>query len=485
MADTSRPASWFRHRGAGAVLCGIAALVVGSILRMLATRGELWIDELWSLLHVSTITNPVEIFTKVKHDNNHLLNSLWMWACLWVRPPTAFDLRIPSLIFGIAILSVLFAQTRSTKEKSINTLWLGLVAFSYPLTLYGSEARGYSLTLLCALLGYRCLVRLLHDPHDNKAITLFGLVGVVGCISHAIYVLFLAPALMWLIWRALTSPLKENSRNLRRYGMAPPVMTASLLTFTFSKGMELGGAPLLPYLEVAATTMSVSFGGASLSSINADATGWSLFLGISIIALCCIELVAWMRSGDPRAILIALILATPWGAVVLFQPHFILPRYFIIQILFLYFVAARFLVRLARQGRFGRIVCVGIMTAYLAGNVLHTVHLIERGRSHFVEIFTALRKNSGNIPVSVGGDQDYQNALRMAYAGMTPHDINYVNNYLTSTESPHFIIRESIDAYEVFPDTFRTPRGTRYQKVKSYRAPLLNGSNVCMYEIAP
>jgi hypothetical protein len=125
------------------------------------------------------------------------------------------------------------------------------------------------------------------------------------------------------------------------------------------------------------------------------------------------------------------------------------------------------------------------VAAYLAGNTLHTYQLISRGRSHFVEIFTALRKNSGNIRVSVGGDQDYQNALRMAYAGMTPHDINYVNDYLTSTESPHFIIRESIEPYEVFPDTFRTPQGTRYQKVKSYRAPLLNGSNVCIYEIAP
>lgn len=485
MADTSRRASWFRHRGAGAVLFGIAALVVGSILRMLATRGELWIDELWSLLHVSTITNPVEIFTKVKHDNNHLLNSLWMWACVQLGAPSSLNVRLPSLVCGLLLLYAILRQTRSNDEKAANIVWLGLVAFSYPIMLYGTEARGYSLSLLCALLGYLSLVRLLRDPDDDRAIKIFGLVGVMGCLSHAIYVLFLAPAFLWVVWRVSSSPLKDNSRSVLRYGLAPPILTAGILTLTFYTGMEIGGAPLLPYLEVAATTISVAFGGGALSSVNADVTGWSLFLVVSIVTVSCIELIAWIRSGDPRAILIALILATPWVAVAVSQPHFILPRYFIIQLLFAYLLVARFLVRLMNQGKFGTIVCATLVAAYLAGNTLHTYQLISRGRSHFVEIFTALRKNSGNIPVSVGGDQDYQNALRMAYAGMTPHDINYVNDYLTSTESPHFIIRESIEPYEVFPDTFRTPQGTRYQKVKSYRAPLLNGSNVCIYEIAP
>jgi hypothetical protein len=100
-----------------------------------------------------------------------------------------------------------------------------------------------------------------------------------------------------------------------------------------------------------------------------------------------------------------------------------------------------------------------------------------------VEIFTSLRESNATAPVSVGGDQDYQNALRMAYAGVSADEINYIDDYLTSTEAPRFIIRESIDAYEVFPETFLTPQGTRYQTVKSYRAPLLNGSNVYVYEI--
>jgi uncharacterized membrane protein len=461
---------------------GIAVLLVGTIFRMLATGGELWLDELWSLLHVSTITNPTEIFTKVRHDNNHLLNSLWMWICLWVGSPTPLAVRIPSLLCGVIILYLLFTQIRS-EERTTNTVWLALVAFSYPLTLYGTEARGYSLTLLCALVSYLSLVRLLRDPYDGKAIIAFGMCGVVGSLSHAIYVLFLAPALMWVLWQVVTSRLKDNSRYLIRYGMVPPILTSLVLTLTFYKGMEIGGAPLLPYLEVAATTTSVAFGGVALSSINAEATGWSLFLAISIVTVCIIEIIAWMRSGDPRALLVTLILLTPWVAVATFQPHFILPRYFIIQLLFAYLVAARFLVRLMQQGRFGSLVCAVLMIAYLAGNLLHTYQLIERGRSHFVEIFTTLKNTAGTV--TVGGDQDFQNSLRLAYAGFSANELSYINSYRTSTTAPRFIIRESIDAYEEFPETFSTSQAHSYHKVRTLRAPLLNGSNVYMYEIVP
>jgi hypothetical protein len=484
MSDTSQQASSFRHGGIAVTVWGIAALSVGCILRILGAGGELWVDELWSLLHVSSITNPVEIFTKIKHDNNHLLNSLWMWVCLWMRSPTPLELRLPSLMCAGITLYLLFQKGRSADERHTNVVWLGLVAFSYPLILYCSEARGYSLTVLCAVVAYQCLERLLREPHNNRAIAIFSGVSIVGCLSHAIYVLFLTPSLIWLAWRSLIPPLNDNARTLLRYGILPPIIGALLLTFTFYKGIEIGGAPLLPYLEVAATTISVAFGGDALSSVNADATGWSLFLVVTVITVCTIELIAWIRSGDPRAILIALILATPWGAVAVLQPHFILPRYFIIQTLFLYLVAARFICRLAHRSRLGLIVSVLLTTGYLTGNVLHTTHLIQRGRSHFVEIWSWLAEKKEGDPVTVGGDQDYQNGLRMAYAGVSLEDILYVRDYRTSTESPRFIVRESLDAYEVLPETFRTRQGATYTRIKSYKAPLLNGSNVYLYEIA-
>ncbi len=60
----------------GLMLAGILA----GILRAFAARGELWLDEIWSLVTVrQTIKNPIEIITVLKLDNNHFINSLLIW----------------------------------------------------------------------------------------------------------------------------------------------------------------------------------------------------------------------------------------------------------------------------------------------------------------------------------------------------------------------------------------------------------------------
>lgn len=483
MSDTSLEASSFRHALSPVLLVSTMVALLGVILRIDATEGELWLDELWSLLNVSPLTSPIEIVTKVKHDNNHLLNSLWMWGWGPIQPPLVY--RLPSLIFSAILLLLLLLKTPRELSRRGSTLWLALVAFSYPLTLYGTEARGYSLTLLCAALAFLSLVRLTSEPFDKRAIGTFAIAGIVGCLSHAIYALFLTPALAWLLWRLASSPMGHNSRTILWGAIVPPILFASLLTLTFYRTMEIGGAPLLPYLEVAASTISVSFGGETLSSIEPAVTGWNLFLGVAVILACVAELIAWIRSGSPVAVLVALILITPWITVSLLQPHFILPRYFIIQIFFAYLLAARLLDRLSRQSRFGAVVAGVLLLGFIVGNLTRTATLVSLWRSHFVEAFTTLSSQSGES-ITVGGDQDFQNSLRLTYAKIVAPAtarLTYVPSYRTATTPPRFIVRETLEAYEVFPSEFTTPQGARYHEVLRYRAPQLNGSHVTVYEV--
>lgn len=481
-ASLSPPSALHRPNLIG--LVGFMAIVAGAVLRCAAVNGELWLDELWSLLKVSDLSNPIDILTKVKHDNNHILNSLWMW--LWGATQPSFVYRIPALLCSLLLLLALYPRKRTTHpETAVMIVWLTLVALSYPLTLYGSEARGYSLVVLCAALAYLSLTKLVAHPFDLRAIVTFALCGIVGCLSHAIYVLFLAPAVAWLIWRVAVSRLRDNSRALLWYGIVPPIGVALLLILTFYRGMEIGGAPLMPYLEVAASTISVSFGGEALSSVNAHVTGWSVFLALFVTVICLIELVAWLRSGDPLAYLVGLILVTPWIAVAVIQPHFILPRYFIIQVLFAYLVTARFLERLARQGTFGAMVATVLVLTFTAAQVRHTLNLVAVGRSHFVQIFEAIASGVPNSERTVGGDQDFQNGLRLAYARKVAPEtasITYVSNYRSASSPPHFVIREALDAYEELSNEWRSPQGALYREFRRYPAPPLNGSYVTVYE---
>jgi len=82
-----------------------ATLVLAAAARVAGSRNELWLDEVWSLEMARQVASPVEIFTVARHDNNHFLNTLWLYAFRGHDAPAL--LRAHSIAAGIA--SVLLA----------------------------------------------------------------------------------------------------------------------------------------------------------------------------------------------------------------------------------------------------------------------------------------------------------------------------------------------------------------------------------------
>ena len=60
------------------MMCGLLVLSAG--LRLLAARGDLWLDELWSLSFARQMTSPLDVWTAIHHDNNHPLNTLYLFV---------------------------------------------------------------------------------------------------------------------------------------------------------------------------------------------------------------------------------------------------------------------------------------------------------------------------------------------------------------------------------------------------------------------
>jgi hypothetical protein len=390
---------------------------------------------------------------------------------------------------------VLFRHLNDREGSGPLVTWLILIATSYPVILYCTEARGYSLTVLMSVIAYLSLRHLIKSPSDSKAMFAFSIASIIGCISHAIYILFLAPAVAWIGYCIITSTMRSDSQKLLRIALLPPVLVATVLTATFYTGMEIGGAPLLPYLEVAASTISVAFGGEPLSASSPAVTGWSIFWAVFMSTVCLSELFMWLRSKDPRAVLVALILITPWTAVAVLQPHFILPRYFLIQVVFAYLLMARFLCRLLGRNFVGKGVAVLMLLSIVIANTRHTYQLWSLGRSHFLQIFhsASTAPSVGGETPSLGGDQDFQNSLRLRYAkvrilGLVPlqyrRPLAYVQSYRTSHEKPLFIVRETLDAFEVLPPSFTLPSGATYNLIRTFKAPPLSSSHVYVYELS-
>ena len=106
------------HRAATAILIA-AVFIAATYVRIVASTGDLWFDEIWTLIMVDNLASPLEVFTRLHHDNNHYLNSIFLY---WMGPDRALLLyRVPSLLAGMGTmaLAVMIARQRGRIEALI------------------------------------------------------------------------------------------------------------------------------------------------------------------------------------------------------------------------------------------------------------------------------------------------------------------------------------------------------------------------------
>ena len=76
-----------------AVVVAIACLAI-----VAAARGDLWLDEIWSIDFARAASTPLDIFA-IHHDNNHVLNTLYLYV---VRSQSAtYAFRLFAILCGI------------------------------------------------------------------------------------------------------------------------------------------------------------------------------------------------------------------------------------------------------------------------------------------------------------------------------------------------------------------------------------------------
>jgi hypothetical protein len=463
------------------------AVAVGVISRGMALFGELWLDEQWSCLQVSSISSPLEIVTGLLHDNNHPFNSLWIFLTGPFSSPE--KLRFPSLLYGVATLFLIARYAPRLFGARVAGLWLLMCLFSYNLILYNSEARGYSLLVLCSTWCIFLVLRARGDDTDRPSPFLFSVVATFGCLAHAAFAMVLAPLMVWscAMEATRTSPLGLNSWN--RWAFIPICIIGSILALMFYSSLTIGGAPLLPYLQVFLTTLSVAVGGEELSASNPAMSAWMSLLALGVIATIAAEVFAWCREDKKIGLLIALLLITPFIVVAVSSPPFILPRYFLFQTVLILLVLSRFMVRLAEKSRLGTVLALCLIGGYISANLRLTWQLLTWGRSSFelqrrtlIELYPAEQR-------TLGSSQEFQAQIRMQYgeAWFVAHSrgsaekVILQQDYTNASPGPLYVLRESPDRYENFPPSFTTNAGVTYIRAWINRAPISSGAQAAWY----
>jgi hypothetical protein len=254
--------------------------------------------------------------------------------------------------------------------------------------------------------------------------------------------------------------------------------------------MKIGGAPILPYIQVLISAISVTFGGEELSASNAAVSAWCVLLALFVTIFLLSETIAWFREDKDQSSLIALLLLAPLGAVVVLAPHFIMFRYFLFQSIILLLIAARFLIRLASRGSFGALVSTGLVCGFIYGNFRLTWELLTIGRSFFEFNRRTILHLYPEQQWTLGATQVFQTELRLQYgeAWFAAHGSGYtdrmilVADYNQADPGPLHVLRESVDRFESFPDSFVTSAGITYMRAWINRAPLLSGAQAAWYQ---
>ena len=132
----------------------IAAIVIAAAaLRLPGIFTDFWLDEIWSLNIAKSVHSPADVVLSeaARIDNNHPLNTWYLYALGDVRHWWLY--RLPALATGIAsVIVVAHAMWRRSATEAIAAALI--VALSFPLVFYSSEARGYGLAVFFALVWF-------------------------------------------------------------------------------------------------------------------------------------------------------------------------------------------------------------------------------------------------------------------------------------------------------------------------------------------
>jgi hypothetical protein len=284
--------------------------LAGLGLRFIAAHGGLWTDEAWSVIYAAQARDPAGVFLRINHDNNHHLYSLWLQAI----GPAASPLlaRVPAIVAGslCVIVAALFAGRRSPVAGIVAAL---LFAFTPMFVVFGSEARGYAMMLLAALLTLLLVADALDGRRAPHARWWLGAVAVFGMFSHMTMAAPVAIATLWayLELRSAQGPDKAIGATLELMGPAL-LGTLGVIIFVFTAaslsptGMRVGGYEPFSAPHYAAALDDLALWSAGIAS----PWPWLAPLALGAVALVlAVRKPQWLGS---RARLYALlILAVP------------------------------------------------------------------------------------------------------------------------------------------------------------------------------
>jgi hypothetical protein len=381
-------------------------VAVGGVLRVAAAQGNLWLDEIYSILWVHDLDSVGQIFTASRQDNNHHLNSVWLY---WLGNRDPWILyRALSLVSGIAAIAVAPFAAGRRDFWSVSAIG-AIFAVSFPLVTYSSEARGYAPMLFFALASLALLRRAIPDAPPGASLA-FGATAVLGFLSHLSFAHFYLAACFWSFWnvgRRRLGPRRAASILLRVHLL--PIVFLAIFYLASLRDMYVAGGHVKTLLAVVTEVAALSIGVPHFGPVAGPA-----LVAVGILSL--VGLVATWRSGSDLWIfyLCAMTIA-PGALLLLHPPDYLFARYFLVSLAaFLLLFGSLVGDALARGGA-PKVAASISLLAICAGNGIETARFLESGRGDYLSALTTMADATRGEVVSVGSDHTFRNGSLLVF----------------------------------------------------------------------
>lgn len=449
------------------------AWVLGVAVRVVGASGELWLDEIWSwsLAKKGATVGGVLAFA---HDNNHPLNTLWMLA---IGETDAWIVyRAPALVAAAATLA-LVAWMPLARGRAIESAFAALLfASSFLLVTLQSEARGYALAILAAVVGYAALSRHLERPSARTAVV-FGAAAVVGVWSHLTWLHAYAGLAAWSALHVLRAPIPPRERVGRLVALhAVPLAAIAVFWAAFVRRWIVGGGPERELVDVLASTLTLWSGAP-------HAKAFAVVVGIAVAALIATDSRALARAGRSEWVLapVAVVVA-PALSIAVVRPEFVAERYFAVALVPLLVVFARRAAAWTERGVFARSAACALVLVVCAGNVARVVPFLRDGRGDYLAALRTMQSSSRGDPVTIGSNLEFDLWLIASFYGNFLADRPALALVRAADEKgpPDWIVVQSAE-HDPRPSAQVRRRGTPYRLVEMRRYAGLSGCHWILY----
>ena len=453
-------------------------IFLAAIVRIVATHNDLWLDEIISLRMANALGTPWQILGAIHNDNNHYLNTLYLY---FVRKQDYAPVyRYSSVVWGVGLVPAgYWLLARRSRVEGL--ILAGLLAGSYPLIHFSSEARGYSGAVLGSMLACAALTRWMKTENRNRHSFLLGL-----CYGTALVLAILSHLTACLIWFPLAVgsliSLADRPGRLEwiTLWIALNFLPASVLTALYFLDLrflaQLGGPPMT-MLHGLGRLLALGLGWPTKDA----ATIWIVV--VPLMGLILWQLAAERKSQEPLSLFLPLIFLMPLLCALLLQPAFFSPRYFLVILPFVYVSLAMLLARLVGT-RTRRIALTALLALFVAGQARLYSRFLQVGRGQFTVALEYIMTHTTSPQLSVASNQDFRSRVELAYYAprvLRDRSLLYVLPESRASVEPDWYILHQ-EGYETpGPAVINIPGQPSWYRVAHFAASELSGQAWTLY----